>query len=846
MAEQKELRAALTAISLRLRVDLLRSSLIERSCGIIMNTQTPPRQPPRSWVSPNTTPKRTSAGSSPSRSLKSSGLSPNGLLDDETIYLLRNTALALPRNKANKSPEANSRNIRNLASKLFSSPNSGGNRQAPTLSSQSSHRSPSGSPSLGERSYGRLGSSTETLNSRNSPSIPQLTQITESSPTPPVRRARKVPVSRECLYCNELLTNTLDTVGFDEETRIERAIELKCGEFAHEKCLIVLMEDADSSSADGSLIGSLSAVFPDCTKCNRKATPLDPRDIDLLLTARLMSITRKDDQPEVPESRLAGSPVKSATRPSATVSALGSTLPRQHQQQVLYRNSYRSPVAASHSRNSSLRVTRNGLSKALAPPVELDAGFIPSHKKRTSRGSSVSAISSIISSVSESSASSTLRLTQDDEIDLALRRSLFLSSLLAIESLKLSDTILDSFGLLRLADKMLVSKDEINWSMSYCYLFSYQLLILDISCKSYYTVRLVSGMSNSSLDIPQTSTGKQCIFISTPSPSVIKLGTLDKGAIFLSGTVSPIVEKWGAALSDLNLMFPSNMLSGSIEPETDLHGAPPRSSRASLSTIKQPPVSATGTNSILSMNLEKPATILLIINQLTPTQESLTVIKNIIMSMTLIRIEVVCIFTYDDVPSLDSPVAVHEVVGSGSKDDAGFEDITSLIKKFHTFLQDGNKESQALLKDVYSNYISSRHSKLEKVTTVAVSTTPLRDLKAFPTQKNVFVEVTTTPDMKLLNNRHSVMNVTRWDDVMEYICQCLGLEFDESDFESSSDEDDESATEGESSQDIVSPTEGLNSMRGQSRSVEAHGKFEGKQRWSDLVKDVEDALNETL
>ncbi|ODV96689.1 hypothetical protein PACTADRAFT_1274 [Pachysolen tannophilus NRRL Y-2460] len=318
-------------------------------------------------------------------------------------------------------------------------------------------------------------------------------------------RQRKNLLGIRCVFCDEPLESVLTSTDISE-----KIIELKCGDTCHEQCFNVAIEFSTVETPKNIVIeeetfddlGKISnglkntngrSIFPICKKCNQEAIPSDDNTADSILTKQLLenskislptSISKKDQNKRItttPKLRLSPS-IISSTTPSSS-SRKGKIRP-----------------------NSDLSID--------IPDKRLVASGIASlHHRKASRGSSISAMSSIISSASKSPISSPTSTktkvfssihTQksfNNSIPLALLRSRFIADLTRnFEKQKvkreISESIVDSFGLLRLADKLLVSKDGKNWSNKYCYLFSFQLLIVNSDYNDYYTIKLANNVDH--------------------------------------------------------------------------------------------------------------------------------------------------------------------------------------------------------------------------------------------------------------------------------------------------------------------------------------------------------------
>ncbi|KAH3668966.1 hypothetical protein OGAPHI_002721 [Ogataea philodendri] len=608
---------------------------------------------------------------------------------------------------------------------------------------------------------------------------------------------RKGSLHDRCVFCDLPLLSML--LYNPEATDPEGVIELVCAHSSHEKCLLLEMEFVNTAKIPPSE-PSVANYFPSCPKCSSsvKAVPASQTIADQLIT-NILTVPMKKPEP------IHSIPL------------------------------FRQPGSQNSSANSSPRV----LQRAKGDPWTPRGEILPHrHAKKPSRGSSISAVSSIISSVSvgvpfdpetlSSSAfdGSKIQSAWTSEFPIYLLRSKFLSELVLVQkqkmkSIKFDKPMIDSFGDLRLLDKLRLSQDGISWNECYCYLFERMFLTLDLDASRI-----------GKLTIDQSLTSE------IPSPTVVKFQTAN-ATIHLTCSDSEVVEKWGVALANLNTEFPSGLITSTVKEdefypvlqfEDSKETRPPRKGvnpRFYESTIN-------------SLDFgHKPSKMVIVVNQLTPSPHSLVSIKNIVRSLSMVKIDISMVFTSSLHLNLGSKVLdTLEMLASDDGDDK--ELLLNKVDEYQNLLQvitptaDETKahwEEDSMLGSTLNNILETdeRH-KDQDITTVVLSASSLSGLADLPTARNIFIEISTSPEMANGGKRASIFNVTGWEDAMEAICAYIGLEFDDSDFDNSSDDsDDEEAKEPLT----LGDTEFLPEKIGDNT------------RWSTLLKSLDKALEET-
>lgn len=305
-------------------------------------------------------------------------------------------------------------------------------------------------------------------------------------------------VNMSCTLCDESISN---------KSNGERIIELECQHLCHQECLSVSLNNVSNSVST-----NFHSVFPDCNKClvekNQKRQCL-PKSDDL--KDRLLSdilIYNSATSPttiqtiETPVTQVyspLNTPVTQIHTQSFTVT---SPINNIHNQTFLS-NIKNSPYNTIHNNLNTI----NGLANIATTPSQMNISVMEplarnkplnesfninsglnnlrgnprelNRKKRStmleplilSDNQSVNDIISIAASMNHNSGVS----------QLPLLRSYFIEILLSNFKETLIDwKIDDEFGLLRLVDTLLISKDSINYEKCWCFLFQNNLVTVNI------------------------------------------------------------------------------------------------------------------------------------------------------------------------------------------------------------------------------------------------------------------------------------------------------------------------------------------------------------------------------
>ncbi|EJS44214.1 ste5p [Saccharomyces arboricola H-6] len=271
--------------------------------------------------------------------------------------------------------------------------------------------------------------------------------------------SKKSFLNAVCTLCDEPISS---------RRRGEKIIELSCGHLSHQECLIISF--GTTSNAD------VGALFPLCTKCKEEANkavqciPKNDELKDLLISDFLINKIPDSELPTTPQSRF------SLNSPLLPPFGLSYT---PVERQTIYSqvpNLGPNLVLATPPKDRTQILQKCSKKPCLHTPL--------SHRNTQSKAISTFARTSVISSANDSiSIISDSIEPRDDEpkIPLPLLRSYFIEILLNNFQDKLQDWEIDrDYGLLRLVDKLMVSKNGTAYLECWCFLFENSLAIAEV------------------------------------------------------------------------------------------------------------------------------------------------------------------------------------------------------------------------------------------------------------------------------------------------------------------------------------------------------------------------------
>ncbi|ODV87305.1 hypothetical protein CANARDRAFT_5853 [[Candida] arabinofermentans NRRL YB-2248] len=673
---------------------------------------------------------------------------------------------------------------------------------------------------------------------------------------------RKQRIATNCLFCELSLENVL---VYGDNNESEKIYDLSCGHCCHEKCLLLEMELILQTNTDFTNSASYFPICPQCEK-KKKAIPIGGQlVIDEFVTKIMLGSLHQHQQ-------------QFQNQNNNNVNDVSITPPIRMSNQFVSSSNFPSPTIQQRRRKSD--------SLTIVPPRDL---LTNKHKKKPSRGSSISAISSIISSASNKSPvipsssnqslPAALQNRWNSNFPLYLLKSKFTNELrqLAIQKVisesnvsdnKLDPNSLEFFGQLRLFDKLSSSEDGLNWCEYYCYLFRSGLLMIDLEKCTFYSLEILENTR-----------------IEVRSDSILTLKSLagGSGQVHLSCKDTNVVEKWSVGLSNENIEFPSELITSTIK-EDEFYDI------LSFSEADEDEIASGSTNNMKSAILpngvnprfyeatinslifrRKPSQMIIVINQLISSSHSLVSIRNIVKSLLLVHIDIFLIFTSTENLSDHTKVLDSVKISSKAPDDGNkwlpldrideyqkdLNALTPRADKSPVSFDDTNEHhSKDELSNILTQHVSRFSSRegLDDITTVVLSGAKLKNTISLPTFKNVLIEISTkTVANSFTDNQPNVCCLANWDEAMEVICGYIGLEFDDSDFDSSSssdesdDDDDEnaniilakgSAVDSEDSKDDVATIQ-------DKREISALTTNSKEARWSALFDDLDKAIENT-
>ncbi|CAI1823060.1 hypothetical protein SEUBUCD646_0B02310 [Saccharomyces eubayanus] len=362
----------------------------------------------------------------------------------------------------------------------------------------------------------------------------------------PVSRtsSKKSFLNEACTLCDEPISS---------RRKGEKVIELICGHLSHQECLIISF--GNTSKAD---VGEL---FPPCTKCKEDANkavqciPKNEELKDMLISDFLIN--------KVPDSELPSTPQSQLPLPSPLLPPFGLSYTPVERQTIYSQTPNLGPnlILAAPPKD------RNQIPQMYSKKPFLHSS--PSHRRTTSRGSSVFATTSVISSANDTiSITSDSVLSRDDEtkIPLPLLRSYFIQVLLN-NFHELKDWIIDAnYGLLRLVDKLMVSKDGQTYLQCWCFLFENALItarlngeeedVLEIKLNELEIYTPISDLRMTTLE----ASVLKCTLSKENCPNPVDLYIIEK----INSNESTTVQKWISALLNHDFVFDEKNITSTL------------------------------------------------------------------------------------------------------------------------------------------------------------------------------------------------------------------------------------------------------------------------------------------
>ncbi|OWB81430.1 hypothetical protein B5S33_g47 [[Candida] boidinii] len=452
--------------------------------------------------------------------------------------------------------------------------------------------------------------------------------------------------------------------------------------------------------------------------------------------------------------------------------------------------------------------------------------------KKASRGSSISGTSSIISSVDKSPFNSPTSVNHSFEKSNQNVKNWLSDYPLQFIKVKLKDELrelmnirdsdissideslktVDDIGGLRLIDKLFIGdgligdRDPLKVPMEkhFCYLFKNALVLIGCQSLTFRIIKVSKLNITSNLFLNIVSTTNSQFIVSTNNKQVL--------------------EKWGLALSNETVEFPKEMFTHTMEKD-ELRNFMTTKSKAFLSYNQSPAIPEVNENEYPDMHSdiklhpgvdprfhestitslwfqEKPSKLLFIVNLFAPSASSRVAIQNILKSFLLIKIDLVVIFASDEIISENSEIWGVKEISSKESIELQLE----IVENFHEDLSkkmpkgadtknknnDSENSNFALLKTLKQYDESLSDGEDIGLVKVVVSSGSLEKLILLRnSERDIFIEINNSHVKSSRAVDDLITTVISWDDVMEVVCNVLGLEFDDSDFEDNDDDDDD-------------------------------------------------------
>lgn len=670
------------------------------------------------------------------------------------------------------------------------------------------------------------------------PSVVERDCLATSSPTTPIfdvqpkdfqlpntsKMVKKRSLVREqrCSICG------LNLDSFYNIEAEERIIELECEHMVHEECLAIELEM--NLSLDKIFVVDKSKIFeylPRCGSCIscQKAVPKDGNVLNDLYTRMLTLHFEKPYKSTSTSSISAGSPITATFSDSSKfldteISSNSGFMLHQSNLNSNYDISLTAEFSPKKLTQPSIMNKQNKNIKGLDEVKEskqfndskgklTKSTTYKTHAKKPSRGSYVSGTSAIVTSVStNTSLNSAYSWNSNFPKDLLQKK--FIEDLIKLavhkkiqalddHEIVLNREFLSSLGDLRLFDKIKLafSVNDANSTLTeyYCYLFDHMLLVLDSKEFNFFLISI-----NLSVFIELLDDNTLILKASRNTKEFYKFKFFSK----------ILRDKWVSALKNVKLDFDSGMLTSTIEMDEyddmideDIESIEDMETIGTLQSYVGGdgyrrlqtgvcPRFYEGTINSLIFS-QKPSKAVLVLNQTKEIPSSVTPIKNIIKSLSMIGIDIYLVLCSTSLLSMDSNVLdSYELKKEDFKQHA--EDFLCKLDDYQKYLSKNSgerieKENKNIRKTI-SYYLETSSSSLEygDIISVIISNTSLINVRDIPTMNNIMIEVGL--DLHQKSNRADVSDLADWDDAMEVICVCCGLEFDESDFCLSSVDDD--------------------------------------------------------
>lgn len=619
---------------------------------------------------------------------------------------------------------------------------------------------------------------------------------------------RKLARDTRCSICNLQLDTSYNII------KNEHIIELQCGHMTHEECL--LMEIELSLTLSKTFLENqqmLKDFFPPCGSCPNNVKAAKPKEEDImtrlftrLITSEIIPIRNSIISNQTPTTPLFSDTSKILDQSTNSILSIDHkhTDYTNHLEIENYfdmPSSVKSTGKSFYGEENNENTNTSKLKKNIEEQKHSKKSY-KTHRKKPSRGSYVSATSAIVTSSSSTNniKNEAAKITYNGTPTIGDQKFIEdlvkLSNKNIIEStddanFKLTLSFVKSLGKLILVDK-LNALESINGKQStvtekYCYLFEHMLIT--ISSKDYIFSMFTITHTTYVYTQPRCITMQAC----KSSASYCNL-LFDKDIVF---------ERWAKVLTDrrkkmempeITLTMHENefdsILSGHYNDVTDVETIGTLQSYIGDDGYRRLPTGVCprfyeGNIDSLVFH-QKPTKAIIIINEAKHIPSSVVPIKNIVKSLSLIGIDILLLLCSTSALSMDSNV--HDSCELNKKDYKGKIDmIMDKIDDFQNFLLDKSCNTvKPKVEDIINDQLSDD---IDSTISIVISSSTLNNFGNVSTYSRILMEVGL--DGRHKSKRDDVKDLASWDEIMEVICVCCGLEFDESDFYNSSSDDDD-------------------------------------------------------
>lgn len=391
--------------------------------------------------------------------------------------------------------------------------------------------------------------------SRTAPSSSHSVQLVKPTSGPRVlpfgypKSSKKSFLNEVCTVCDEPIFN---------RSNGERIVELECGHISHQECLLISFESSIDFDSD-----NFYTIFPQCSRCKDqdcKGNRCVPKNHDLkdkLISEFLLTKKARLSESQVHTARTAPPPLIRFL--SSPVMTMSHQLERKPFVPRTSDHASDFPLASAKARNEGIISRRSNKRKeysSYSPYVE-----------RIAKGSSFAASSSIVSSVNDGDSTLSVDYPQSsrgsklllDKSPLPLLRTFFISKLLDSFKSRIIDWQIDATcGLLRLVDRLMVSKGGSVYTNCWCFLFEKVIIVVSLSKETetdplevkFDSFQIYGPISNVRVDTVEASIIK-CTIQEAESSLTQELFLTET----LNTDTSEIIQKWISGLLDHDLIF---------------------------------------------------------------------------------------------------------------------------------------------------------------------------------------------------------------------------------------------------------------------------------------------------